>query len=67
MSATQNQTSLQWMVEVGVPQADVAWLAQIAGSPHRHHPAMLKRVEEINDKAFKGLMATFVTSPTALA
>lgn len=67
MSATQTQESLQWMVDVGVPKIDVMWLASMQGSPQLKHPVASRRVQQIQDLAFKGLMATITHRAPAMA
>lgn len=55
----QTQASLAWMVDVGVSKMDVQWLASIAGNTvQRNHPVTAKRVKEIQDKAYQGLLST---------
>lgn len=55
---SQKEESLQWMVDVGVPKADVMWLASMRVAPHREHPEASRRIKRIHDMAYDGLVAT---------
>lgn len=67
MSGTNSQiSSLQWMVDAGVPKIEVRWLEGIATSPKRHHPVAVRRMKDIHDMALAGLMAT-VAKPSIVS
>ena len=55
-----NLGSFQYMVDVGVPQEDVAWLQRIANTPGAHFMAAAARIRRIQDQAFHGLLAASV-------
>ena len=55
-----NLGSFQYMVDVGVPQEDVAWLQRIANTPGVHFTAAAARIRRIQDQAFHGLLAASV-------
>lgn len=55
-----NLGSFQYMVDVGVPQEDVAWLARIANTPGARFTAAATRIRRIQDQAFQGLLAASV-------
>jgi hypothetical protein len=55
-----NLGSFQYMVDVGVPQEDVAWLQHIANTPGVHFATAAARIRRIQDQAFRGLLAASV-------
>lgn len=57
----QKAQSLKWMIDAGVDQADVKWLAEIACPPEQLHPVAAQRVKEIQDRAYAGLLESYVT------
>jgi isocitrate dehydrogenase kinase/phosphatase len=57
MSQNSNLGSFQYMVDVGVPQEDVAWLRRIAGTPGARLTDAAARIRKIQDQAFEGLLS----------
>jgi hypothetical protein len=55
-----NLGSFQYMVDVGVPQEDVAWLQRIANTPGARFTMAAARIRRIQDQAFQGLLAASV-------
>jgi hypothetical protein len=55
-----NLGSFQYMVDVGVPQEDVAWLQRIANTPGIHFTTAAARIRRIHDQAFQGLLKTSI-------
>lgn len=52
--AASNQ--LQWMLNVGVDQADVRWLESMAGSIELHMPGNRERIERIYVYAYSRIL-----------
>jgi hypothetical protein len=52
--AASNQ--LQWMITVGVNQADVRWLESMHGSPELHMPGNRARIERIFVDAYSRIL-----------
>jgi hypothetical protein len=65
MSQNSNLGSFQYMVDVGVPQEDVAWLRRIAGTPGARLTDAAARIRKIQDQAFQGLLS--VSAPAQQA
>lgn len=51
-----SQQSLQWMIQVGVDQEDVEWLALMNGSLELHTAPCRARVERIYTTAMMGVL-----------
>lgn len=57
MSQATSPGSLQYMIEVGVPQDDVTWLQRIANAPVAHDATVRERIARIHEKAYQGLLS----------
>jgi hypothetical protein len=57
MSQNSNLGSFQYMVDVGVPPEDVAWLRRISGTPGARLTDAAARIRRIQDQAFEGLLS----------
>jgi len=55
--------SLQWMLDLGVPESDVTWLQDMSGSAELHMPGKRDRVERI----WKQAIAMMLQSPSPMA
>jgi hypothetical protein len=55
--------SLQWMLDLGVPEADVTWLQDMNGSAELHMPGKRDRVERI----WKQAITMMLQSPSRMA
>lgn len=53
---TPTAQSLQWMLDLGMPQADVTWLQDMSGSAELHMPGKRDRVERIWKQAITMMM-----------
>lgn len=57
MSQDQSPEALQYMVDVGVPQEDVAWLQRIANTPSARFADAAARIRRIEEQAYQGLLS----------
>lgn len=57
--------SFQYMVDVGVPQEDVAWLRRIANTPGARLTEAAARIRSIQDRAYQGLISASALVQTA--
>lgn len=55
--------SLQWMLDLGVPETDVTWLQDMSGSAELHMPGKRDRVERI----WKQAITMMLQSPSPIA
>lgn len=53
-----NLGSFQYMVDVGVPQEDVAWLRRVANTPAVRVAAVAARIRGIQEQAYQCLLAS---------
>lgn len=51
-------TNLDWMLQVGVPGVEVLWLKNMAGDARLSHPVAIRRVKQIQEMAYAGLVAS---------
>lgn len=64
MNGTTTINSYDWMLDVGVPGTEVLWLKSMIGSPKLSHPVAARRVRNIQQMAYVGLLAAkTVSSP----
>lgn len=63
MLQKRNFGSFQYMVDVGVPQEDVAWLRSIAGTPIAQLTAVADRVKRIQELAYDCLLSASHPEP----
>jgi hypothetical protein len=54
--------SLQWMLDLGVPETDVTWLQDMSGSAELHMPGTRDRVERI----WKQAITMMLQSPSPI-
>jgi hypothetical protein len=52
-----NLGSFQYMVDLGVPQEDVAWLRRVANTPGARQTQVAARIRRIQDQAYDYLIA----------
>lgn len=57
MSQATSPGSLQYMIDVGVPQDDVIWLQRIAKAPVAQDATVRERIARIHEKAYQGLLS----------
>lgn len=58
MLQTTNLGSFQYMVDVGVPQEDVAWLRRVANTPGPRQTLVAARIRRIQDQVYERLIAS---------
>jgi hypothetical protein len=63
MTLATNPNSIDWMIDVGVPGTEIMWLKSMIGSPKLNHPVAARRVKNIQQLAYAGLLATSTVSP----
>lgn len=57
MSQLSSLGSLQYMIDVGVPQDDVTWLQRVANSHAAQDAEVRKRIDRIHEQAYQGLIS----------
>lgn len=58
MNTITASNQLQWMLNVGVNQADVRWLESMSGSIEMHMPGNRERIEQIYVDAYSRILAS---------
>ena len=56
MNTSAAPKQLQWMINVGVNQADVDWLERMDGSDDIHMPGNRERIERIYTDAYSRIL-----------
>jgi len=56
MNTSTAPTQLQWMINVGVDQSDVQWLALMEGSIELHMPGNRERISRIYTDAYSRIL-----------
>ncbi|WP_058048801.1 hypothetical protein [Janthinobacterium sp. Ant5-2-1] len=56
MNTSAAPKQLQWMINVGVNQADVDWLERMDGSDDLHMPGNRERIERIYTDAYSRIL-----------
>lgn len=56
MNTATAPNQLQWMLNVGVDQADVRWLERMGGSIELHMPGNRERIERIYTDAYSRIL-----------